>query len=382
MANIEFRVGALIENRYRVLSVIETGGMGVLYRVSDEARAGEIIALKTVRLDTLAAEGERVERFQQEFQLLTQLQHPNLVSVYDYGVTAEGELFFTMEWVEEQDLKLGIHPSELTNSLPVIVQICRALSYLHARGVIHGDLKPANILIAAGASDNDWRVKIVDFGVALQVRSREARAHYYTMGYSAPEIRDQRPVDHRADLYSLGALWYHLLMGEPPLFMKGTERLIQFSLEEALASKGPAWAAVCDIIVRLTAILPQDRYARANEVIEAIKQATGSVHRLETQGTVSSYALRTHFVNRETEMATLQEAWEQAKSGESKLVLVSGESGVGKTRLVEELKVHAGLDGARVVRGQCLESGGSAYHPWREVLRVLIRHRASAQNGF
>ncbi len=374
MANTEFRVGELIENRYRVLSVIETGGMGVLYRVSDEARASEIIALKTVRLDTLASGGERVERFQHEFQLLTQLQHPNLVPVYDYGVTVEGELYFTMEWIEEQDLGLGVRPLELTNSLPVIVQICRALSYLHARGVIHGDLKPANILIAAGANDGDWQVKIVDFGVALQARSREARAHYYTMGYSAPEIREQRPVDLRADLYSLGALWYSLLRGEPPLFMKGDERLIQFSLEETLASKGPAWAAVCAIIVRLTAILPQERYASANEVIKAINQATGSAYRLETQETARSYALRTHFVNREAEMATLREAWEQAKSGESKLVLVSGESGVGKTRLLEELKVHAGLDGARVVRGQCLQNGGNAYHPWREVLRVLIRH--------
>lgn len=85
--------------------------MGTLYRVSDEAYDGEIVALKTVRLDAPAAERpESVERFQRQFQMLTQLRHPNLVSVYDYGITAEGELYFTMEWIEGQDLASHQNP--------------------------------------------------------------------------------------------------------------------------------------------------------------------------------------------------------------------------------------------------------------------------------
>ena len=377
MENTRFEVGELIENRYRVLSVIGSGGMGTLYLVSDEAhhdgaREGEMVALKTVRLHVSAAEKlESVERFQREFQILTQLQHPNLVSVYNYGVTTEGELYFTMEWVQGQDLESGLRQLEPTVTIPVMVQVCRALAYLHARGVIHGDLKPSNVLMAADASD---QIKIVDFGVALEVRTPEVRARYYTPGYSAPEARQPGPIDHRADLYSLGAMWYALLVGEAPLFLPGMERLIPLMLEDVLVEQEEIPLAVGAVITRLMATSPEERYGSANEVIEAVNEITGSVYALETRETASSYALRTHFVNREAEIEMLQALWEQAKSDEGKLVLISGESGVGKTRLVRELEVQAELEGARVVWGQCVESGGSAYHPWREVLRVLVRY--------
>lgn len=377
MAETRFKIGELIENRYRVLSVIGSGGMGTLYRVSDEARDGEIVALKTVMLDVPTAKApESVERFQREFQILTQLRHPNLVSVYSYGIATGGELYFTMEWVQGQDLEHSIRQLEPAATIPVVIQICHALAYLHARGVIHGDLKPLNVLLMTGE-----QVKIVDFGVALEVRTPEVRARYYTPGYSAPEVKQQRPVDHRADLYSLGAIWYALLVGEPPLFMPGSERLIQFTLDEALEAQEQVPATVSVVITRLLATSPMDRYSSANEVIEAVNEATRSTYALETQETASSYALRVRFVNREAEMEMLQTEWEQAQSGEGKLVLVNGEAGVGKTRLVEELEVQAELEGGRVVWGQCVESGGSAYHPWREVLRVLIRYVEGADGA-
>jgi tetratricopeptide (TPR) repeat protein len=372
----EFQVEELIENRYRVLSVIGAGGMGTLYRVSDEAREGEIVALKTVRLRGLAAESpERAEYFQREFQLLTQLRHPNLVSVYDFGITTEGELYFTMEWLEGEDLEPSIRPLEPAETIPVMVQVCRALAYLHARGVIHGDLKPGNVLIAGDGGDFH-RVKLVDFGLAQEIRSPEDRARYYSPGYTAPEVRTQRSIDHRTDLYSLGAMWYALLVGEAPMFMPGVgkERLIRFALDEALERQDQIPQALGGVIARLMATSPDSRYSSANEVIEAINEVTGSTYALETQETASSYALRTYFVNREEEIETLQTLWEQAQSGVGKLVLISGESGVGKSRLMAELEIRMEMEGARVVWGQCVESGGSAYHPWREVLRVLVRY--------
>jgi serine/threonine protein kinase len=104
-----FKTGLLIENRYRILSVVSLDRMGALYRASDEAREGEVVALKTVMLDVPAGEEPgHVEQFQREFKILTQLHHPNLVDVYDYGITAEGELYFTMEWIEGYDLDAGL----------------------------------------------------------------------------------------------------------------------------------------------------------------------------------------------------------------------------------------------------------------------------------
>jgi len=372
MAKTTFELGDLIENRYRILEMIGSGGMGSLYRVSDEARGGELIALKRVRVSAPEAEApKRVECFKREFQILTRLRHPNLVSVHDYGVTREGELYFTMEWIEGHDLDPAERPLEPAATVPVIVQVCRALAYLHARGVIHGDLKPANVLRTAGA---EMQIKIVDFGLALELGAAEAQTDYYSLGYSAPEFKRRGPVDHRADLYSLGALWYALLVGEAPRFVPGSDVLVRLTLEDALRAQDQIPLAVSGVITRLLATSPEKRYASANAVIEEVNEVTGSSYALETRETATSYALRGRFVGRESEMETLQEVWQEARLDEGKLVLVSGEAGVGKTRLVEEFVVQAELEGARVARGQCVESGGSAYRPWREILRVLVRY--------
>ncbi len=378
MTHTGFQVGELIENRYRVLDVIGKGGMGTLYRVSDETQGNEIVALKMLRLRDTGERPEQVKHFQREFQLLTQLRHPNLVSVHDYGITPEGQLYFTMEWIEGRDLEPQGRRMDIETSVPIIVQVCRAVAYLHNRGVIHGDLKLANVLMSDDASG---QVKIVDFGIALEMRSPEARAPYYSHGYSAPEMKEPRPIDHRADLYSLGAMWYALLVGEPPIFMFGAERMIQFSLNEVLEAREQISAALGAVIARLLATSPEGRYTSANEVIEAVNEIMGSAYGLETRETASSYALRTRFVNREAEIEVLQALWEQAKSDEGQLVLLSGESGVGKSRLLGELEVQAELEGARVVWGQCVESGGDAYHPWREVLRVLVRYVEGMDKG-
>jgi len=395
MTETGFEIGDWVENRYRVLDVIGSGGMGTLYRVSDEAHrdevhrdgAGEneIIALKTVRLSGVATEAsESVKCFQREFQLLTQLRHPNLVSVYDYGTTTGGKLYFTMEWVEGRNLEPDKQSLEPEATTAVMVQICRALAYLHARGVIHGDLKPQNVLVMAGAGDADsmaYRVKLVDFGLAHEIRSPEDRARYYTPGYSAPEVIYPHPVDQRADLYSMGAMWYALLVGKPATFMFGAERLIQLTLEEALKTQGQIPKAIGAVITRLMATVPETRYSSANEVIEAVNGITGSTYKLETRETAASYALRTHFINREEELEVLRAAWERAQADEGQVVLVSGEAGVGKTRLVAEMEVQAELEGARVVWGQCVERGSEAYRPWNEVLRVLVRYVESADEA-
>ncbi|HDQ73776.1 MAG TPA: tetratricopeptide repeat protein [Chloroflexi bacterium] len=384
MSTSKFKIDELIENRYRVLDAIETGGMGTLYQVADEAKDGQIVALKTVKLDVSGIDPvENEQRLQREFRILTELHHPNLVAVHDYGITPGEILYFTMEWIEGHALDLDRGTFSLEETLPIVVQICRALAYLHARGVIHGDLKPANVLLL------DGQVKIVDFGISLEVRSPESRIRYYTPGYSAPEMKELRTVDHRVDLYSLGALWYALLVGEPPLFMLGADRLVEFALQEALedqpnaaaTSAATSAAAIIDVIARLLRTDPNERYASANQVIEAINQATQSAYQLETEETASSYALRARFVNREAEMTTLHQTWQRAQTGKRHIVLIEGESGVGKTRLVEELEIQAETGGARAVWGQCIESGGTAYHPWREVLRVLVRYVEDADES-
>ncbi len=371
MARKVLEVGQLIRNRYRILEILGRGGMGTLYKASDEARDKKIIALKTVTLNVTV--GERtaiIENFQREFQLLTQLHHPNLVTVYDYGITGEEELFFTMEFVRGHNLEPGPNRLAPAETIPLVIQVSRALAYLHARNIIHGDLKPANIL------RSEERVKLVDFGIALETRALTARASHYTPAYAAPEVQRQQLVDYRADLYSLGALWYALLVGEPPMFMTGqdTERLIHLMLQETLEGREPFPMALIPVIGRLMALRPDNRYTSANEVITAVNEATGSTYALETQETVKSYALHGQFVGREAEMQRLETSWQRALQETSRIVLIGGESGIGKSRLVEEFAIQAQLKGTQVIRGQCVEHGGSAYQPWREILRVLTHY--------
>ena len=372
-----FGIGERIDGRYRVLDMRQSGGMGMLYRVADEAQEDAVLALKTVHLTESLAYYEHAARyFRHEFQLLTQLQHPNLVSVHDYGVTKEGLLYFTMEWLSGDDLEslLGLLPFRAT--VPVIVQICRALAYLHSRDILHGDLKPGNVFLLKTKTRESPQIKLLDFGLARELQKSQTHRQFYTPGYVAPEMENLQATDQRADLYGLGATWYALLLGEPPRFMMGPgrERLLQFYLLETLGDQTLVSQQACELIVRLLAADPADRYESANAVIEAINMVIEQPYSLETPETATSYALRTYFVDRAAEQDQLRACWERAQAQAGQLVLVAGEAGVGKTRLLEELEVQAETSGARVIWGRCAATGGRAYQPWREVLRMLWRY--------
>ena len=379
----KYKTDTLIENRYRVLDTIGSGGMGTVYRVADEAADDKVLALKTLHL--LAQGNYRCDlenRFQEEFRLLTQLQHPHLVRVYDYGITAQDVLYYTMEWMAGPSLASRQSPVEPSLTVTVMVQVCRALAYLHTRGMIHGDLKPHNVMLTTAIQRQTPHVKLVDFGLAQEMREVGIRSRYYTRDYAAPEVREGHFLDQRSDLYSLGALWYVLLTGGPPDFMEGPgkERLVRYTLQETLRGFPDAPVALSEIVARLLATKPDARFESANAVLGAVNEITESSYRLETRETAGSYALRTHFVERETELAALGNAWRKAQTETKQLVVIDGEAGAGKTRLVEELKVRVELGGGRVVWGQCVEQGGSAYQPWREILRVLFRYVEAAEN--
>lgn len=375
MAKLKYNIGDLIESRYRVVAAIGQGGMSELYRVADVGRGYEDAALKLVRMETMISRKDRLGRiFQNEFRLMTQLWHPNLVEVYNYGVTQGGNFYFTMEYVDGPDLEGAMGTMGLEKLIPTLVQICRALMYLESRGMVHGDLKPSNVML------DGEQIRLVDFGLAREVKGQQTRQRYMSPHYAAPELGSGSRIDSRADLYSLGAIAYKWLAGEPPAFMVASDRMIAIALREALMQQKAVPPKISEIFERLLAHDPNDRYANANEVIEALNVVSDNNYALETKATLSSYALRTRFVGREAEQEKLLELWEQSKGNHGQIVLIGGESGVGKTRLVEEIEVEIELAGWRVVWGQCLEKGGGAYQPWREVLRVLLRTLESEQD--
>lgn len=205
--------------QFAILELIGSGGMGWVYRVRQ--RGLDRLAALKIMAPGLASDPAFVERFTREGQALARLQHPNIVSVYDFGEVA-GFCWLLMEYVDGVNLRQVMASGGLssTEALRIIPEVCAALCYAHGRGVLHRDIKPENILL-----DATGRVKIADFGVARFSAGAGGISSLTQSGvslgtpvYMAPEqIERPQDVDHRADIYSLGVVFYEMLTGGLPL---------------------------------------------------------------------------------------------------------------------------------------------------------------------
>ncbi|MFA5941192.1 MAG: serine/threonine-protein kinase [Sinimarinibacterium sp.] len=211
--------------RYRILAELGRGAMGVVYRAQDPA-LDRIVAIKTILLTGDAAERENYEaRFTQEARAAGRLGHPAIITVYDVG--REGELaYMAMELLRGIDLRerLQYGSLPLREAVGLAAEIADGLAFAHEQGVVHRDIKPANIMIVRGG-----HAKIMDFGLArlpLSDVKTQTGVLLGTPKYMSPEQVAGRPVDHRADLFALGAVLYEMLVGRPPFSGTDTAQLI------------------------------------------------------------------------------------------------------------------------------------------------------------
>ncbi|MBI4566919.1 MAG: protein kinase, partial [Planctomycetes bacterium] len=202
-------------DRYEMIEEIGRGGMGAVYRARDRRLSREVAIKRLLRGDAASAQG--IERFLREARAIAALNHPNIVTVYDVGKDARG-YFIVMELVDGRalaDIVREKGPMPPGDALPVIRGVAAALEYAHKRKVVHRDIKPGNVMLA-----RDGAVKVLDFGLARFGPAADLSVTGVGMGtmdYAAPEQwKDARRVDHRADIYSLGATMYALLTGESP----------------------------------------------------------------------------------------------------------------------------------------------------------------------
>ena len=205
--------------QYVIEKLIGRGGMGAVYKGKHPMLDREV-AVKVLPPE-FAADADFVTRFKREAMALAKLQHPNIVGVHDMGV--QGELYyFVMEYVEGVDLRRLLRDRTLKpeQALAIVPKLCTALEYAHARGIVHRDIKPENIII-----DTNGEPKIADFGLAKIVRGERGRTLIThtdvvmgTPDYMAPEQREvTKTADHRADIYSMGVVFYEMLTGELPV---------------------------------------------------------------------------------------------------------------------------------------------------------------------
>ena len=204
--------------QYETLGIIGRGGMGAVYRARQVALDREV-AIKLLPLE-VSADQAFADRFVREARAMAKLSHPNIISVFDFGTTGEGHLFFVMEYVEGANVSQIIRGPGLGPDQAVVIagQVCTALAYAHGKGVVHRDIKPANVMVGT-----DGTAKVADFGLARVAGADPADFGQTVTGtimgtaeYMAPEQKRGMSVDHRADIYSVGVMLYEMLCQEPP----------------------------------------------------------------------------------------------------------------------------------------------------------------------
>ncbi|MCZ6792187.1 MAG: protein kinase, partial [Planctomycetota bacterium] len=361
----------VINDRYRVLKLLGQGGMGQVFLVDDLHRKGQRMALKTLlpkTTDRLLTSG-----FRDEFAELAKLEHPHLARAYDFGrISKSSEYFFTTEFIQGVDLMKGVRDATVNELVNISSQILRGLDFIHRNGILHNDLKPANILLASEAhgpveggpdgaarprgdglnrleslvTDHRGQVKIIDFGLI----SREHTAWDKILGtlrYISPERILCKKADRRSDLYSIGIVFYVLFTHRVPFAASDPKLILRQHLEQA---PNPVQKYRPDLpefvprfIHKLLEKKPEDRFPSGEEVLGFIGQAMGWETPAEVIPSASWKGGRLTagtLLHRNPEIDALRERFDAAREGtrDSHAMIVEGPSGVGKTRLVEELR--------------------------------------------
>ncbi|MCS7189776.1 MAG: serine/threonine protein kinase, partial [Bacteroidia bacterium] len=266
-----------IGDKYEVLRTLGEGGMGVVYLAIQKPLERKV-AIKSIT-PYLARDPAIRERFAGEASVLARLNHPGIVTLYDY-IEEKDALYLVMEYVQGEPLseilKRGPIPSELVERY--FVQVLEAFQYAHGQGIVHRDIKPANIMITP-----EGRVKILDFGVArlLQTDHSVTRTgmRLGTLLYMSPEqIKGEKNIDHRSDIYSLGVVLYEMLTGRPPYPLDMGEfdlslKIVKEPLFDLSTPPQTISMPLAEVILKATEKEPSYRYADCEAFLQDFRKA-------------------------------------------------------------------------------------------------------------
>lgn len=360
--------------------VLGVGGMGIVYRVH-HAESGHRAALKTVKRQPVAS---AVSMLRQEIEFLRALQHPAIVSVIDSDRMAD-EPWYAMELFTGPTLRefnrrlwsegpFGRRPKDkraaggrLVSVLQLFARLSEPLDFIHQAGVVHGDLKPSNVFLREGEAP-----VLMDFGLASRARGAVGRESLVVTGrprgslpYIAPEIIRGQIPDTRADLYALGCMLYESLTGFPPFSALSGLKIVDMHLNSAPEQPSRFVSDVPPdlelLMLRLLAKDPQDRFGHASSLkssLEAIADRLSLSDQRQGSSRPPSQPMtlfRSPMVGRDHELSIVLPLMERAQSSAcGALILLSGESGIGKTFFTTELAQRASLTGMQVVTGECV----------------------------
>jgi len=369
--------GTLLNERYRLDTSLGQGSMGEVYRAHDTTLQRDV-AVKVLSQQSLGTSGQA--RLLNEAQYIASLNHPNIVTVHDL-CEHNGTPFIVMELVEGQNLHEA-RPSDLETILPITIDICNALAHAHAQDIIHRYIKPENVFL-----DRNGTAKLMDFGIARSAASRltEEGTLVGSVFYISPEQALGKQIDHRADLYSLGVMLYELVCGRLTFEADDPLAVISQHLHAPLvpprAVREGLPAGLNDLIVHLLQKDPNDRPESASEVGEIL----GSISTRPTNVSCSITVIEQdhapaleriasgRMVGRGVELAKGRALWQEAVSGHGQLLLISGEPGIGKTRLVQELVTQSRISGGLVLLGRSYAEWEPPYAAFRQVISDAVK---------
>lgn len=274
----------VVGDRFEVLDVIGQGGMGAVYKVRDK-QTGNVVALKLLKPE-LCQDRTVLKRFQYEAESLAELNHDNIITVYDHGITNDGAPYLVMQYLDGGTLADVIKEHgklDPNASIELMLQMCNALSYAHKQKFVHRDMKPSNVLLVNPTNDgsSQSQVQLVDFGIAKILETPAANTTnltqtgdvFGTPAYMSPEQCQGGELDHRTDIYSLGCILYEMLTGKQPFFGANA---IQVALKhingkpDSFTGKLPddhILRSLEEIILKCMKKIPNDRYQSIDELV-------------------------------------------------------------------------------------------------------------------
>ncbi len=348
-----------VGQRFAVEGVLGRGGMAVVYLVRDET-TGAQVALKQLRCEKPALVERVTSLLQQEYATLSELAHPNIVKVFDYGVGDDGP-YYTMELLDGDDLQ-RISRLEWREVCAVLRDVASALALVHSRRLVHRDVTPRNVRRMSGG-----RAKLIDFGALAPMG--ESGLVIGTPPFVPPELLHGQPVDGRADLYSLGAMAYRLLTGRHAF----PARAIPELPEKWESAPPPIEGVPPNLNALVLSLLSLDVLARPSTAWEVISRLTviADLPPEDERGAEHAYLVTPQLVGREHERAQFQDALRRAREGRGSVVWTLGDPGMGRSRLLASFALDARLAGVPVLRVSGDESDDQPFAALRSFLDDL-----------